>query len=214
MIRSPLDRHEQVRQGQLPAGRARRSVLGTGSRSRAARAGSRCCRPVPPAGARPRRTRAPGGPPPRPPGCAPDELAELVVGVAEAAEQPGAGRPRRRVQHHLEVTVPRCFLTVGRDRGQHLERVGERRGDIAGADSCGLGCSMVISPLPAASARVSLPSRNASRRVQDATGPGRGLAAARLRQRRPPRRPASRTARNPMPFSSSSASASGTSRVS
>ena len=69
----------------------------------------------------------------------PDELVELVVGVAEAAEQPRAGRSRRRVQHHLEVIASRCLLTVGHDGGQHLERVGQRR-DIAVADGCGLGC--------------------------------------------------------------------------
>ena len=123
-----------------------------------------------------------------------DELVELVVGVAEAAEQPRAGRSRRRVQHHLEVTVPRGLLTVGHDRGQHLERVGERR-DIAVADRGGLGRLDRDLAAPGGERAGELAEQErVAAGPRTRTGPGCGLAAARPAAA-PPRRPASRTAR-------------------
>ncbi len=166
-----LDRHEQVRQGQLPAGRRAGASqvrdLVAAQHGPAQDVADPSLRQVHDLGERALRVDRLLGRQVRP-----DELAELVVGVAEAAEQPGAGRPRRRVQHHLEVTVPRCLLTAGHDRGQHLERVGERR-DIAGADSCGLGC--LDRDLTASRGERA---GELAEQERVAAGPGRGLVLA------------------------------------
>ena len=132
-----LDRHEQVGQGQLPVGRRAgasqvRDLVATQHRP-AEDVADPSLREVHDLGEHALRVDRLLGRQVRP-----DELVELVVGVAEATEQPRAGRPRHRVQHHLEVTAPRGLLPVGHDRGHHLERVGQRR-DVAVADSCGLG---------------------------------------------------------------------------
>ena len=70
----------------------------------------------------------------------PDELAELVVGMQEATEQPRAGRSRHRVQQDLEVVASRRLVTVGHEDGLHVEGVGQRRG-VAVANRGGLGGS-------------------------------------------------------------------------
>ena len=174
--------------------RARRSVPGTGSRSRAARAGSRCCRPVPPAGARPRRRRDPGGPPPRRPGAR---------GRAGQAGRPAwQKRPSSRAPDGPDAECSTTWkspcssglLTVGHDRGRHLERVGKRR-DTAGADGGGLGrLDGDLAPAGGERAGELAEQERVAAGPRDGLVLDRGPAAARPAAA-PLRRPASRIAR-------------------
>ena len=59
--------------------------------------------------------------------CARDPVAEVVVGVAEAAEQPGPGRAAGRADQHPVLTAPDSVLRLGDDDGHYVEGPGQRR---------------------------------------------------------------------------------------
>jgi len=211
-----LDRHEQVRTGAVAGSAGARGASQVGGlRSSEAPAAQGCADPsLRQVQTSANRALRVGPAYSRPPGAT-GRAGGACSSRGRRAEQPGSGRPlRAELQHHLEVIVPRCLITPANDRGRTSNASGSGgyrwRGTAAASD-----CLDGISPrTPGGERAGELAERNASRR-----GPGRGdwpwprIAAARREQRCRLGGRSSRYRSNRCRFSSS-ASASGTSRVS
>ena len=139
----------------------------------------------------------------------------VVVGVAEAAQQPGARRARRAVDEQPEVAAVDGRGRAGDQGGHHLEGVGQRRAvraSVQGGEVARRRDGARSSRARAAS--TTWARRNSSRGVHAVAGSGGSGGKSRPASRGDAACRRSGSEPKPTPSSSSSASTRGTSRSS